>query len=48
MLKQFATYGINIIESVLEKYNFNINTRSENIPYYVFVELANELWFFVK
>lgn len=36
-------YDINIIESVLEKYNFNINTRSENIPYYVFVELANEL-----
>ena len=34
---------LNIIESVLEKYNFNINTRSENIPYYVFVELANEL-----
>ena len=38
-----CNYDINIIESVLEKYNFNINTRSENIPYYVFVELANEL-----
>ena len=35
-----CNYDINIIESVLEKYNFNIN---ENIPYYVFVELANEL-----
>ena len=38
-----CNYDMNIIESVLEKYNFNINTRSENIPYYVFVELANEL-----
>lgn len=38
-----CNYYMNIIESVLEKYDFNISTRSENIPYYVFVELANEL-----
>lgn len=38
-----CNYDMNIIESVLEKYNFNISTRSENIPYYVFVEIANEL-----
>ena len=29
--------------TVLTKYGFDINTRSENIPYNVFVEIANEL-----
>ena len=38
-----CNYDMNIIESVLEKYNFNVSTRSENIPYYVFIEIANEL-----
>lgn len=38
-----CNYDMGKIESILEKYNFDVNTRSENIPYYVFVEIANEL-----
>lgn len=38
-----CNYDMEKIEKVLEKYNFDVNTRSENIPYYVFVEIANEL-----
>lgn len=37
-------YDLLIVNRVLKKYNFDINTRSENIPYYVFVELSNELF----
>lgn len=36
-------YDLDIISNVLTKYGFDINTRSENIPYNVFVEIANEL-----
>lgn len=38
-----CNYDMKKIEKILEKYNFDVNTRSENIPYYVFVEIANEL-----
>lgn len=38
-----CNYDMEKIEKILEKYNFDVNTRSENIPYYVFVEIANEL-----
>lgn len=38
-----CNYDLNVIEMVLNKYNFGIDTRSENIPYNVFVELSNEL-----
>lgn len=36
-------YDLDIISNILTKYGFDINTRSENIPYNVFVEIANEL-----
>lgn len=36
-------YDLDIIGNILTKYGFDINTRSENIPYNVFVEIANEL-----
>lgn len=36
-------YYLDIISNILTKYGFDINTRSENIPYNVFVEIANEL-----
>lgn len=36
-------YDLDIINNILTKYGFDINTRSENIPYNVFVEMANEL-----
>lgn len=38
-----VNYDLNIVNSVLVKYGFDINSRSENIPYNVFVEMANEL-----
>lgn len=36
-------YDLGIIQNVLEKYSFNLNSRGEDIPYYVFVDLSNEL-----
>lgn len=36
-------YDLDIIDRVLNKYGFSISDRSEMIPYYVFVELSNEL-----
>ena len=38
-----SNYDFSIIESILKKYGFDSNTRSECIPYYVFIEIANEL-----
>lgn len=36
-------YDLNIVNKVLNKYGFDISNRSEMIPYYVFVEISNEL-----
>ncbi len=36
-------YDLNKVGNVLNKYGFDINTRSENLSYEVFVELCNEL-----
>ena len=36
-------YDLDKINGILNKYGFNINDRSEKIPYYVFVEISNEL-----
>ena len=36
-------YDIDVISKVLEKNGFDLSTRSENIPYYVFVQMSNEL-----
>lgn len=36
-------YDMDIINSVLNKYGFSISDRSEMIPYYVFVEMSNQL-----
>lgn len=36
-------YDLNIINRILNKYGFDINCRSESIPYNVFVEISNEL-----
>jgi len=36
-------YDLEKIDTVLNKYGFSINDRSEVIPYYVFVDIANEL-----
>ena len=36
-------YDLSITQNVLEKYGFSLNSRGEDIPYYVFVDLSNEL-----
>ena len=36
-------YDLDVVSEVLNKYGFNLDTRSENIPYYVFVDISNEL-----
>lgn len=36
-------YDLEKIDNILKKYGFDINDRSECIPYYVFVDIANEL-----
>lgn len=36
-------YNLEIVNNVLNKYGFDINSRSEMIPYYVFVHISNEL-----
>lgn len=36
-------YNLEIIESVLKKYNFNLTTRAEVLPLEVFVDIANNL-----
>ena len=36
-------YDLKKVDTVLKKHGFNLDTRSENISYYVFVEIANEL-----
>ena len=38
-----SSYDLNIIDNVLIKYGFNLNTRAEQIPINVFCEMANEL-----
>lgn len=37
-------YDLSIVEEILIKNNFNLNSRAETIPYEVFVEIANELF----
>ena len=37
-------YDLNVVEKVLWKHGFTLDSRSESIPYYVFVELSNELY----
>lgn len=36
-------YDLDVVSKVLEKYGYNLGMRSEKIPYYVFVEISNEL-----
>ncbi|MBR1376474.1 MAG: 16S rRNA (adenine(1518)-N(6)/adenine(1519)-N(6))-dimethyltransferase RsmA [Bacilli bacterium] len=36
-------YNLDIVEKVLERSNFDLSTRAENIPINVFVDIANEL-----
>lgn len=36
-------YDLDIVDKILCKYGFNLTSRSEMIPYYVFVEMSNEL-----
>ena len=36
-------YNLDIVSKVLEKYGYALSMRSEKIPYYVFVEISNEL-----
>lgn len=36
-------YDLSIIEKVLNKYKFNLNTRAEDLPLIVFVDLSNNL-----
>lgn len=36
-------YNLDIVSKVLEKYGSDLSMRSEKIPYYVFVEISNEL-----
>ena len=38
-----SNYVLVKLDNILNKYGFDISSRSETIPYYVFVELANEL-----
>ena len=36
-------YDLTIVEKVLNKYNFNLNTRAEDLPLIVFIDLSNNL-----
>ncbi len=36
-------YNLDIVSKVLEKYGYDLSMRGEKIPYYVFVEISNEL-----
>jgi len=36
-------YDLNIIEKVLQKYGFDLNSRAEQINYKIFIEIANEI-----
>lgn len=36
-------YDLEIVENVLKKYQFDLNTRAEQIPDYVFAEISNEI-----
>jgi len=36
-------YDLELIESILKKYNMDLNTRAEQIPDYVFAEIANRI-----
>ena len=36
-------YDLSIVDSILNKYGYSVSDRSEMIPYYVFVEISNEL-----
>ena len=43
MKNNLRSYNLDVIEKVLNKYNFNLATRAEEIPLEVFVEISNEL-----
>ncbi len=36
-------YDLNLIEEVLKKYNFDLNSRAEQINYKIFIEISNKL-----
>lgn len=36
-------YDLKSVENVLEKYNFDLNSRAEQIPIYVFADISNEI-----
>lgn len=36
-------YDLKSVEKVLKKYNFDLNTRAEQVPDYVFAEISNEI-----
>ncbi len=36
-------YDSKIVENVLKKYNFDLNSRAEQIPIYVFADISNEI-----
>ena len=38
-----SDYDLDIINSVLSKYGFDVNSRSEEISYEIFVDISNEL-----
>ncbi|MBQ4030367.1 MAG: ribosomal RNA small subunit methyltransferase A [Bacilli bacterium] len=37
-------YDLGVVESVLKKYNLDLNSRAENIPLDCFIEMSNELY----
>ncbi len=36
-------YDLNLIEEVLKKYNFDLNSRAEQINYRIFIEISNKI-----
>ncbi len=36
-------YDLNMIEEILKKYNFDLNVRSEQLNYNIFIEIANNI-----
>lgn len=36
-------YDLKAVENVLKKYNFDLNSRAEQIPIYVFADISNEI-----
>jgi len=42
------SYDLSTIETILNKYDYSLSDRAENIPYYVYVDIVNSLKWYKK